>query len=332
MLTGHSGRDDPRLQIQRRQAVQVESFSILEDRVDLARGAWAASHRLAVRWRGRRILSLSQGPYRHYLYPVFTPAGFAVTSESPADHPHHNSIWVAMDRVRCLFPCSSDETEEGTYNFYVNGTFQWPGAGTDPDHRDRDRRTGSGPFENRVEPRVARSGGMGRIGRTGPPERITDAGRSSRAAGEPDRCPLPSSGRPVGARAGADPPWTLRSAPDRGPDRHPWGHASGLGGPGGRPGDQPRECRLGGRFRDAGTGGPRRRGPVPPLLHGGPPWYVTDWGTLTINPMAGRAWSLEPEQGIEFGLRIAVHDGDAHEARVGELYRAFQEGIEGKRR
>ena len=30
---------------------------------------------------------------------MLTPKGFAVTSESPGDHPHHNSVWVAADRA-----------------------------------------------------------------------------------------------------------------------------------------------------------------------------------------------------------------------------------------
>jgi hypothetical protein len=44
--------------------------------------------------------------------------------------------------------------------------------------------------------------------------------------------------------------------------------------------------------------------------------------------MAGLRWSLGPGDGVEFGMRVVVHDGDAGEARVGELYRAFQEESE----
>ena len=105
------------------------SFVVQQEEVDLPRGAWTGTHRVGVRWRGKRLFSISQGPYRSYLFPVFTPKGFPVTSESPADHPHHNSIWIASDRVRCRFPFSKSETEEGTYNFYVNKTFQGRAAG-----------------------------------------------------------------------------------------------------------------------------------------------------------------------------------------------------------
>ena len=306
----------------------MESFSILEDRIELAQGAWAASHRLGVRWRGRRILSLSQGPYRPYLYPVFTPAGFAVTSESPADHPHHSSIWVALDRVRCLFPYSSDETEEGTYNFYVNGTFQGRAPGRilttgveseelAPDHlRIQLNLQWRGPEE------WAASEGRVLLTET----RTLDIRPGERANRIDVRSRL---------QAGQ---WGL----ELGPTRH------GLFGVrlietltvthGGRLLDS--EGHEGGRdisresadwVDGSGTLGRGVRAGVALFPHSstaGHPWYVTDWGTLTINPMASRVWSLEPGQNVEFGLRVAVHDGDAREAQVGELYRAFQEEIE----
>ena len=306
----------------------MESFSILEDRIELAQGAWAASHRLGVRWRGRRILSLSQGPYRPYLYPVFTPAGFAVTSESPADHPHHSSIWVALDRVRCLFPYSSDETEEGTYNFYVNGTFQGRAPGRilttgveseelAPDHlRIQLNLQWRGPEE------WAASEGRVLLTET----RTLDIRPGERANRIDVRSRL---------QAGQ---WDI----ELGPTRH------GLFGVrliealtathGGRLLDS--EGREGGRdisresadwVDGSGTLGRGVRAGVALFPHSstaGHPWYVTDWGTLTINPMASRVWSLEPGQNVEFGLRVAVHDGDAREAQVGELYRAFQEEIE----
>ena len=328
MLTGHSGRDDPRLQIQRQQAVLVDSFSVQEDQVELAQGAWAASQRLAIRWRGKRILSLSQGPYRHYLYPVFTPAGFAVTSESPADHPHHNSIWVALDRVRCLFPYSSDETEEGTYNFYVNETFQ-------------------GRTPGRILTTVVKSEELApdhlRIVLTlqwrGPEEWAASGGRV-----------LLNETRTLDIRPGVEVnlvdvrsrleagQWAL----ELGPTRHGlFGvrliealavtHGGTLLDSAGREGGREISRGKAGWVDGSGTLGRGIRAGVALIPHpstAGHPWYVTDWGTLTINPMAGRVWPLEAGQGLEFGLRIAVHDGDAGEARVREIYRAFQEEFE----
>ena len=307
----------------------MKSFSILEDRVDLARGAWAASRRLGVRWRGRRILSLSQGPYRPYLYPVFTPAGFAVTSESPADHPHHNSIWVALDRVRCRFPYSSHETEEGTYNFYVNGTFQGRAPG---------RILTAGIESDELAPEHLRI--VLTLQWRGPGEWAAPEGRV-----------LLTETRTLDVRPGKEVnlidvrsrleagQWAL----NLGPTRH------GLFGVrliealsvthGGKLVDS--EGREGGReisrekaawVDGSGTLGRGVQAGVSLFPHpstAGYPWYVTDWGTLTLNPMAKSLWSLGPGDGIEFGIRVVVHDGDAGEARVGELYRAFQEEFEG---
>ena len=306
----------------------MESFSILEDQVELARGARAASHRLGVRWRGKRILSLSQGPYRPYLYPVFTPAGFAVTSESPADHPHHNSIWVALDRVRCLFPYSSDEIEKGTYNFYVNETFQGRAPGRilttaveseelAPDHlRIVLTLQWRGPAEwGAPEGRVLLAEIRTLDIRPGEGANLIDV-RSRLQAGQ----------------------WGL----NLGPTRH------GLFGVrliealsvthGGQLVDS--EGREGGReisrekadwVDGSGTLGRGVRAGVSLFPHpstAGYPWYVTDWGTLTLNPMAELLWSLGPGDGVEFGIRVVVHDGGAGEARVGELCRGFQEDSE----
>ena len=103
---------------------RLSNFSLEGDEVALPKGAWAQSHRLNVRWRGKDLTALSQGAFRAYLFPVYTPAGFAVTSESPLDHPHHNSLWIGADHVNCYLPFASGAFEEANYNFYVNDIFQ----------------------------------------------------------------------------------------------------------------------------------------------------------------------------------------------------------------
>ena len=75
----------------------MQYFSIDSDAISLPRGAWAKAHRLNVSWRGRPIAALSQGEYRAYLFPVYTPAGFAVTSEE-SDRPPTPQL--ALDRCR----------------------------------------------------------------------------------------------------------------------------------------------------------------------------------------------------------------------------------------
>ena len=102
----------------------LRNFSLEGDQVALPKGASAQSHRLNVRWRGKNLTALSQGAFRAYLFPVYTPAGFALTSESPLDHPHHNSLWIGADHVNCYLPFASGAHEEANYNFYVNDIFQ----------------------------------------------------------------------------------------------------------------------------------------------------------------------------------------------------------------
>jgi hypothetical protein len=66
--------------------------------------------RRRILWNGRFITAFNQGATRNYLYPVYTPAGQAVTDKTPVDHPHHRSIWVAAELVN-------------GYNFYVESIY-----------------------------------------------------------------------------------------------------------------------------------------------------------------------------------------------------------------
>jgi len=108
----------------------VDEFTLTDDALALPPGAIARTHRQILRHRGRPVLGLTQGRMRPYAYPVFTPAGFTVTSESPADHPHHNSLWIAADHMHARCPVGGDRYEEYTYNFYVDETFQGRAPGT----------------------------------------------------------------------------------------------------------------------------------------------------------------------------------------------------------
>ena len=92
--------------------------------IALPQGAWARTHRRYLRHDGRIVLGLTQGDFRSYVFPLFTPAGQLVTSEAPADHPHHQSVWLGADHVHALVPAAEGHTEEYTYNFYLNDVFQ----------------------------------------------------------------------------------------------------------------------------------------------------------------------------------------------------------------
>ncbi len=50
------------------------------------------------------------------------------------------------------------------------------------------------------------------------------------------------------------------------------------------------------------------------------PWFVADWGTLTVNPMAGKGYALKQGDVLDFAVRFVVHDGDAEEADVAGLW------------
>ncbi|NJN39939.1 MAG: hypothetical protein HC807_02430 [Gammaproteobacteria bacterium] len=99
------------------------SFVFDIDEIALPAGAWSRTRRRMLRWQGRELVGFTQGEFRPYLYPVYTPAGFAVTAEGPADHPHHSSIWIGADHVHARMPVGAAH-EEYTYNFYVDHVFQ----------------------------------------------------------------------------------------------------------------------------------------------------------------------------------------------------------------
>lgn len=300
----------------------MEAFIVRQEEVDLPRGAWTGTHRIGVFWQGKRLFSISQGPYRSYLFPLFTPKGFPLTSESPADHPHHNSIWIGCDRVRCRFPFSDSEIEEGTYNFYVNNTFQGraPGQIRTIAH-DHEEIT---PGHLRITQRLVWQG---------PQEWAAPEGRV-----------LIEETRTLDIRPGervnlidirsrlCATEWPL----ELGPTRHAlFGvrmtealtarHGAILRDP-----EHQGTESVNGQISDwldySGTLGSDVRAGVALFPHpsaAGYPWHVTDWGVLNVNPLAEKACSLHPGGEREFGLRIVAHDGEAGEAGIAQLYQEF---------
>ena len=102
----------------------MAGFEFDEERVALPTGAWARTRRRVLRHDGRTVLAMTAGDFRPYVFPVCTPAGFAVTAESPADHPHHHSLWVGADHVHLVMPAHEGRKEIYAYNCYVNDVFQ----------------------------------------------------------------------------------------------------------------------------------------------------------------------------------------------------------------
>ena len=81
----------------------------------------------------------------------------------------------------------------------------------------------------------------------------------------------------------------------------------------------------------SGPAGGGRTAGVALMPHGdttGHPWYVTEWGTMTVNPCAASA--LAVKRGAEFssGLRLVVHDGAAEAADLPGHHRRMKEEVE----
>lgn len=297
-------------------------FSVEEDAVALPRGAWARARRLNVRWRGRTLFALSQGEYRAYLYPVFTPSGVAVTAESPIDHPHHHSVWIGADHVTCLLPYATDRLEAATYNFYVNETFQGRAPGRIVATSVRSCELA--PDHLRLVQTLAWQGPV----EWGAPERRTIAVEtrtiSVRPGAEANLIDLRSELRPA--------EWPLAI----GPTRHAYFgfrladglrvvDGGALAGPDGLLAATAVAGRALGWLDCSGRVGGRGAGlavfPAPSLGHLA--WSATDWGLIAVNPLVDAATRLDPGGVLDFAVRLVVHDGDVREARVAELYRGF---------
>ncbi len=285
------------------------SFEFALDMIALPAGAWAGSHRRSLRWRGRDVLAVTQGAFRSYLFPLYTPAGFAATTESPADHPHHNSAWIAADHVHALMDVGGGRHEEYTYNFYVNDVFQGraPGRILEAAVIGEER----GPDRFRI---------VQTLRWTGPSEWAAPDGRVVAEETRTidvrcgDRChviDLRSAVRPT--------EWDLRL----GPTRHAWFNLRAA---------ESMRVEHGGRLRDvdgheggaavtAGHAawvdacGPVGGGHVAGLTLaagegvGQPSWFATDWGVVTLQPFRDHGRLVRRGDALEIACRIIVRDG-----------------------
>jgi hypothetical protein len=296
-------------------------FVLEEDPIALPRGAWAATERRTLRLDGRPVFSLSQGRFRAYLYPLYTPQGFPVTSEAPADHPHHNSFWIAADHVHCRMPAADDRIEEYTYNFYNDDTFQGRAPGRivavetigepegDTGFLVRQNLEWRGPVEwaapeGRVAAREQRTIHIG-IDQSA---FVIDVQSTLSAAGwefviGPTRhsyfnvrlaegiavtsggAVLDDAGRTGGARiTGSDARWVDYSGPVGG------GHHAGIA-----------------VFPD-------------PRDHGDVSWFVTDWGVVTVGPFRKQGRLVGKDASVTVRYRTVVHDGGVEEADIAARY------------
>jgi hypothetical protein len=290
----------------------MSDFTFASDGIDLPKGAWARAHRQRLRHGGRTVMALTQGLVRNYAYPLCTPAGYCVTSEAPADHPHHQSLWIGADHVHVQTPAVAGTIEEYTYNFYVNETFQGRAAGRIVERACSAAMLPDGSFEIVQE-----------LEWRGPPEWAADEGRL--VALERRAYRIETGERrnriEVSSRLSAD-----ERAVRLGPTRHAYFNArvadtmivanggairDDLGREGGAAvsGEGARWVDFSGPIGGGARAGvtviphalPRRR----------PFWFVADWGVVTVGPFRGEALALEPGRPFQSSYTVLVHDGDA---------------------
>jgi len=291
-------------------------FGLRHEDIELPQGAWAAGERTLVCWQGQPVLGLTQGAFRPYLFPVHTPAGFAVTSESPADHPHHHSLWVGADHVNLHVP-AAHRTEVYGYNFYVNDVFQ----GRSPGRILQDQFEGQEEFDGlRVTQQLQWRGPR----EWGAPEgrHVMSETRLSRVRHLPQHqafqleitSTLSAASHPVSI----------------GPTRHAWFNA--------------RVCASmsplhGGVSRCASAQsnhgqpawyactGPVGGGHVATLAIAPWPqasdndWYISPWGVMTANPCLDKALHLEPGGApLKLGGQFLVCDGQPSDDQINQAF------------
>ncbi len=294
------------------------AFTFDQGNIALPKGAWARTHRRYLRNDGRLVLGLTQGDFRGYVFPLFTPAGHLVTSEAPADHPHHQSLWLGADHVHALVPASEGQTEEYTYNFYLNDVFQGRAPGHIVERACVFESDSSGSAIIRQE-----------LDWQGPAEWAAPNGRQilreSRAMLVEQTAEATALRIRSTLRHGE---WPVRL----GPTRHAYFNARvsesmniQAGGRALNEFGQPTESTqtpIAAWIDYIGpVGGGREAGvalmPLTDQDQGW--WFVSDWGVMTWGPFRRSARLLDAEHAVILEVCVIAHDGDIGPARLGAL-------------
>jgi len=298
----------------------VTRFSVEPDRVDLPPGATAGARRTWIKRDGRPIAALSQNAYRAYIYPLFTPSGVSVTAESPIDHPHHNSVTVGADHFDCLFVYDGHRTERGTYNFYVNETFQGRATG-----RIASVSIDSEEVSDNTLQIVQRLEWQGPV-EWGAPERRVLAKETRTIDIDTTK-----SSNILNIRSRLEPTdWDIVI----GPTRHAYftvRMADGLrvvdGGrivdADGRGAVQDINANAAAWVDMSATGPHGREVGVTVVAHASPlptGWYTHEWGSVAINPFLHQEQSIKRGEALELGVSVVVHDGPVPRDALGSVY------------
>jgi len=306
----------------------VEDFTVLADPDASPYETTSHSRRLKVSWRNRAIIALSQGVYRAYIYPVFTPAGMPVTTEAPVDHPHHQSITVGTDRFDLYSSDPRNDYARANYNFYMDETYQGRAPGK--------------ILSNSVDIIEVAENHL-RLVQTlhwhGPPDWanadgfiLADETRTIdiypgdvaniidiRSQLMPTELDILIGGtvhgyfvvrmadglRPVDGGTLIDSEGRIGSAKIRG-QLADWVDCSGKAAHG----------------QKAGVA------VFPYPLARNVPWHLSDWGFIMVNPYQVEARRVNRGNVAEVAVRVVAHDGDVNEAGVAELYESFKHEIE----
>jgi hypothetical protein len=287
----------------------MPAFSFVSDQIALPPGAWARTHRRRLSVEGQSLLALTQGEFRAYLHPIFTPAGFAVTAEAPADHPHHSGLWIAADHVHALMPAAEGTIEEYAYNFYVGETFQGRAPG-----RIVETAVEGGPIGSGFEI-------VQHLDWIGPREWGAAAGRTVARETRVLHVRCDTAHRHLDVRSAFTAgPLALRL----GPTRHAWFNArvtdSMIVGNGGRIlDDRGREGATavsgeGARWVDfTGPVGGGHVAGITVVTHPEPGrtpfWFVADWGVVSVGPFRHEPLGLDPGETWHSHHSVLVHDG-----------------------
>lgn len=308
-------------------------FAFASAPVALPPGAWAGPERRMLRFRGRDVLGVTAGAFRPYLFPVYTPAGYAVTTESPSDHPHHHSLWAGADHVHLHMPAAEERIEIYAYNLYVNDIFQGRAPG-------RIVETAIAGSEQSGAFRIVQS-----LEWRGPVEWGAPLGRSILRESRTTVVRRVDAGR-MGPVHRLDVTSELTCAGhdvDVGPTRHAWFNArvtpgmsadsggtvcAGLAGASVVPVDPVGALDIPGiRWVDCTgpVGGGHLAGIAlaPGIGHGDCWWFVSDWGVITASPCRDAPVRLRRNASpVVISARYVVHDGAPDAEALGSVFAA----------
>ena len=311
----------------------MSHFDVGIETQDVAGSPTPKLRRVAVRWKDRAILDLTQGTFRNYIFPLYSPSGVPLTSETPSDHPHHNSVVVSADAVVAKLPPQittlSNEIEEATYNLYVNEIFQGRAPGriwataVEVEEHGPDRLTlvqslqWQGPVEWGAPPDIGRRV-IAEETRTidirpGDVSNVVDV----RSQLRPTRWDLT-----IGPARHAY--FTVRVEDSLRPD----GGATMLDSQGRVGADS-----ISGSTADwvdiSGEAAHGRKAGLTVMLDrslDGAPLYCAGYGTITINPFMRTRGVLDRGQELDLAIRLLAHDGGPEEAGVAAAFDAYRQG------